>query len=100
MVMNIDKEVNLLTLVVRRITSDATPFAWELRKDGVSLHVSAERYGNMEAAYIAGRTKLPDFLTKPTPASVRRQSVSTSRVVRDVYADLDEEATGGGDWRR
>jgi hypothetical protein len=100
--MNIDMEVGSLTVVVRRITTGATPFVWEVRTDGeaVSLHVSAERYDNMEAAYSAGRAKLPDFITKPTPASVRRQSVSTPLIVRDAYADLDKEAAGGGDWRR
>jgi hypothetical protein len=52
-------------------------FVWELRKDGeaLSLHDSADRYGNMEAAYSAGRAKLPDFVTKPTPARIRSKSV-------------------------
>jgi hypothetical protein len=96
-VMNIDMEVGYLTVVVRRINTGATPFVWEVRKDSeaVSLHVSAERYDNMEAAYSAGRAKLPDFISKPTPASIRSR-----RVVRDVYADLDKEAAGGGDWHR
>lgn len=71
------------------------PSFGKLRKDSeaVPLHVSAERYDNMEAAYSAGRAKLPDFISKATPASV-----SSRRVVRDVYADLDKEAAGGGDW--
>jgi hypothetical protein len=97
--MNIDMEVGYLTVVVRRINTGATPFVWEVRKDSeaVSLHVSAERYDNMEAAYSAGRAKLPDFISEPTPASIRSRS---RRVVRDVYADLDKEAAGGGDWHR
>ena len=95
--MNIDMEVGYLTVVVRRINTGAAPFVWEVRRDSeaVSLHVSAERYDNMEAAYSAGRTRLPDFISKQTPARVR-----TSRVARDVYADLDKEAAGGGDWHR
>jgi len=97
MEMNIDMEVGYLTVVVRRINTGATPFVWEVRRDSeaVSLHVSAERYNNMEAAYRAGRARLPDFISKPTPARIR-----SPRVVRDVYADLDKEAAGGGDWHR
>jgi hypothetical protein len=101
--MNIDMDVGSLTVVVRRITTGATPFVWEVRKDSeaVSLHVSAERYNNMEAAYSAGRATLPDFIiTKPAPESIRLRSVPAPRVVRDVYADLDKEAAGGGDRRR
>jgi len=95
--MNVDMEIGYLTVVVRRINTGTTPFVWEVRKDGeaVSLHVSPVRYENMEAAYSAGRAKLPDFIGKPTPASIR-----SPRVVRDVYADLDKEAAGGGDWHR
>jgi hypothetical protein len=95
--MNIDMAVGYLTVVVRRINTGATPFVWEVRKDSeaVSLHVSAERYGNMEAAYSAGRAKLPDFINKPAPARIHGR-----RVVRDVYADLDKEAAGGGDCHR
>jgi hypothetical protein len=100
--MNIDMAIGSLTVVVRRITTGATPFVWEVRRDSeaASLHVSAERYDNMEAAYSAGRAKLLDFITKPTPPGIHSRSVPAPRVVRDVYADLDDEAAGGGDWRR
>ena len=89
--MNIDMEVGSLIVVVRRVTKGATPFVWELRRDGepASLHVSSERYSNMEAAYSAGRARLPDFITKPTPPSIRSRSVPAPRVVRDVYADVN-----------
>jgi hypothetical protein len=85
--MNIDMEVGYLTVVVRRINTGAKPFVWEVRQDGeaVSLHVSAKRYDNMEAAYSAGRAKLPDFISNPTPASNRSR-----RVVRDVVEDRSE----------
>jgi hypothetical protein len=50
-------------VVVRRMAAGAAPFGWEVHSGEtiVPLQVSAERFCSMEAAYIAGQSKLADM---------------------------------------
>jgi hypothetical protein len=60
-------------VVVRRLAGGATPFGWEVHSGEtiVPLQVSAERFGSMEAAYIAGRSKLADMVPQKRAAAGR-----------------------------
>ncbi|HEX2939877.1 MAG TPA: hypothetical protein VHO91_02445 [Rhodopila sp.] len=53
-------------VVVRRVTTGAAPFAWEVHRDEnvLPLQVSADRFGSMEAAYLAGQAKLADIMVQ------------------------------------
>ena len=60
-------------VVVRRLTTGPNPFGWELHRDDtvVPVQVSADRFGSMESAYIAGQAKLADLL--PQKRTTARQ---------------------------
>jgi hypothetical protein len=50
-------------VVVRRTGVGAAPFTWEVRGESPTpIHVSADRYRTMDAAYEAGQARLPEFI--------------------------------------
>jgi hypothetical protein len=80
--MRISKEALAVSVVVRRVAFGATPFRWEVHRDpGAVIHVSADRYRSMDAAYRAGRARLGDFISS---RSVRQQ--------RPCQADMGQQS--------
>lgn len=67
----------LFKVVVRRVnTGAASPFGWELYRGDtiVPLHVSADRFQSMEAAYAAGRMKMADVASQRKIPPMRRNA--------------------------
>ena len=64
----------LFKVVVRRVAAGNSPFGWEVYRGDtvVPLQVSDDRFSSMEAAYVAGRSKLPGLLAqkKMAPSKV------------------------------
>ncbi len=64
--MRISKEALALSVLVRRVRVGATPFGWEIRRDGADnpIYASDDRYVSMDAAYQAGHAKLSKFVAR------------------------------------
>lgn len=78
--MRLSKEVLNLTVVVRRVTTGSTPFAWELQNgnSATPVLVSSERFRSMQAAYIEGQAKLAAYASqrqsaKPAPSRLPKR---------------------------
>jgi hypothetical protein len=69
--MRLSKEALSVRVVVRRTRRGATPFVWEINRDSMvePVYVSPEGFFSMEAAYMAGKARLAEFI--PAPGSVR-----------------------------
>jgi hypothetical protein len=52
-------------VVVRRVAIGPAPFAWEVHRGNniPPVHVTCDRFRNMEAAHSAGQARLGEFLT-------------------------------------
>ena len=66
--MRLTKEALSVSIVVRRLSIGAAPFGWEVHQADVSgpIHVAAERFASMEAAYQAGQARLKEFIPQRT----------------------------------
>ena len=66
-------ELNL-KVVIRRVATGSTPFAWELHSgDNVSpVQVSLERFRSMHAAYLAGQACLAAYTSRQRSAKPKR----------------------------
>ncbi len=69
--MRVSKEALSTRVVVRRARRGAAPFIWEINKDSMAepVHISADAFASMEAAYQAGQARLAEF-TLPSLRSV------------------------------
>jgi hypothetical protein len=74
--MRLSKEALSTRVVVRRARSGAAPFVWEINKDTMSepVYVSLEAFVTMEAAFVAGQSRLAEF----TPSQLPKPSVIES----------------------
>jgi hypothetical protein len=72
--MRISKEALSTRVVVRRARRGAAPFVWEINKDTMSepVYVSPEAFVTMEAAFVAGQSRLAEFTPPqlPTPSLI------------------------------
>jgi hypothetical protein len=75
--MRLSKEALSTRVVVRRARRGAAPFVWEINKDAMSepVYVSPEAFVTMEAAFVAGQSRLAEFTPPqmPTPSPVESQ---------------------------
>jgi hypothetical protein len=73
--MRITSEALSVSVVVRRVTVGSAPFGWEIHCAGATgpIHVSADRFRSMEAAYRAGQARLGDFIPKRSTRAEDRQ---------------------------
>ena len=67
----------MFKVVVRRVAAGNSPFGWEVYRGDtvVPLQVSDDRFSSIEAADVAGRSKLPGLLPqkKVPPSRVARR---------------------------
>lgn len=96
--MRISTEELNLKVVVRRVATGSTPFAWELHSgDSITpVHVSTERFRSLHAAYTAGQTGLADYVSqrrsaKPERSRARRIMDARHRSEPPDRDDLQEE---------
>jgi hypothetical protein len=72
--MRISKEALSTRVVVRRARRGAAPFVWEINNDTMSepVYVSPEAFVTMEAAFVAGQSRLAEFTPPqlPTPSLI------------------------------
>jgi hypothetical protein len=87
-------------VVVRRVGVGADPFTWEISESNVAAprYVSPDRFRSMEAAYIAGRARLNEFLPvkcpkreKPTRQSLVRAITEDDDCQSDEYASTEKD---------
>ena len=84
-------------VVVRRMSVGTAPFAWEIQGSGSTAprYVSPDRFHSMEAAYIAGQARLPEFLP-PKPVKQKNALTPQAPAVADNHdwqsdeGDLDD----------
>lgn len=69
--MRITKEELATKVVVRRARRGAAPFVWEINQENMAepIYVSPDGFGSMEDAYLAGRARLPEFVSSSRSAS-------------------------------
>jgi hypothetical protein len=74
--MRLSKEALSTRVVVRRARRGAAPFVWEINRDSMSepVYVSPEAFVTMEAAFVAGRSRLAEFTPPQTPAPSQIES--------------------------
>ena len=72
----------LFRVVVRRVATGNSPFGWEVYRGDtvVPLQVSADRFSSMEAAYTAGRSKLPSLMPQKKITPAREGRMRQARV--------------------
>jgi hypothetical protein len=100
--MRISREALSLSILVRRVGTGAAAFGWEVHNaDTVGpMHISADRFSSMEAAYRAGQARLADFITKrstPTRVTANRrwQSRQVNPDVCGAQATSPDSRTDG-----
>jgi hypothetical protein len=69
--MRVTKEALAVSIVVRRVMIGAAPFGWEVHHAAAAkpIHVDAETFRSMEAAYRAGQAKLAEFIPQRRTAA-------------------------------
>jgi len=74
--MRISKEALSTRVVVRRARRGAAPFVWEINKDTMSepVYVSPEAFVTMEAAFVAGQSRLAEFTPPQMPTQSQIES--------------------------
>ncbi len=67
--MRLTKEALSVRVVVRRAKRGAAPFVWEINRDSMvkPVYVSTESFNDMEAAYLAGKARLAEFIPAAGP---------------------------------
>lgn len=94
--MRITSEALSVSVVVRRVTVGSAPFGWEIHRAGATgpIHISADRFRSMEAAYKAGQARLEDFIPKRSTRPADRQWAA-GRMRRGVaHANMSIQVAG------
>lgn len=88
--MRTSKEALSICIVVRRVRTGASPFAWEVyRMDTAGpIYLSSDRFSSMEAAYTAGQARLADFIPKRSmPPGVTEHRQWQASQVGETYVE-------------